>query len=233
VLGQCPGATDGFDAGWDLPLPPFSPGEIAAPQVWLFRPDWGLSTGDRFRSDLRGTADRPQPWVAVLTRSEPGPVSLQWTDEDLPSGLDLEIYLPSEDRLLAGSLHGRPGGQQGVKLEVGAAPVTLQFRVAGSAGEGPAPVAGLNLRNVPNPFNAGTDFRFNLPREGEAAVRIYNLRGAVVRMLPGGRLAAGPGRIHWNGRDRHGAQVASGAYFYRLYLDGEQEGPTRKMVLLK
>ena len=94
-------------------------------------------------------------------------------------------------------------------------------------------LAGLNLRNVPNPFNPSTDFLFNLSQSSRVEIRIYDVRGAMVRSLEGGVMPAGPARLCWRGRDNSGAEVASGAYFYRLYLDGRHEGPARKMIMLK
>ena len=93
--------------------------------------------------------------------------------------------------------------------------------------------AGLQLRNVPNPFNPSTDFHFNLPAAGVAEVKIFNLRGALIRTVSGGVLPAGSAKIRWSGRNRDGADVASGVYFYRLYLDGRQLGDTHKMSLIK
>ena len=46
-------------------------------------------------------------------------------------------------------------------------------------------------------------------------------------------MTAGPATLVWRGRNNSDEQVASGAYFYRLYLDGRQEGSPRKMLLLK
>jgi flagellar hook assembly protein FlgD len=97
----------------------------------------------------------------------------------------------------------------------------------------PDHLAGLQLRNVPNPFNPITDFRFNLPRTGEAEIRIFDLRGAVIKRITGGVMPAGPGTLRWAGHDKSGHEVASGIYFFRLYLDSRQEGPTLKMTLVK
>ena len=78
-----------------------------------------------------------------------------------------------------------------------------------------------------------TEFRFNLPRAGEAEIRIFDIRGALVRRVVGGVMPAGPTHLKWAGRDDGGRRVASGIYFYRLYLDGRQEGGTIKMTLVK
>ena len=92
---------------------------------------------------------------------------------------------------------------------------------------------GLNLRNIPSPFNPSTECRFNLPREADAEVRIFDVRGALVRRISAGVLPAGPATIGWAGHNETGAQAASGVYFSRLYLDGTQEGKTLKISLVK
>ncbi|MFH1843834.1 MAG: S8 family serine peptidase [bacterium] len=89
------------------------------------------------------------------------------------------------------------------------------------------------LYNVPNPFNPRTEFRFFLPRAGRVEIRIFDLRGALVKKLDGGERAAGGGGLVWNGRDRVGAPVASGTYVYRLYLDGQTVADARRLTLLK
>ena len=89
------------------------------------------------------------------------------------------------------------------------------------------------LGNAPNPFNPRTDLRFDLPRQGTVLVNVYDLRGRLVRQLDGGVRPAGAGTITWHGCNRAGEAVASGVYFYRLYLDGKPLGGPRRMMLLK
>ena len=98
---------------------------------------------------------------------------------------------------------------------------------------GPAVAARLDLRAAPNPLNPQTEIRFNLAQPGEVVVRIYDLGGRLVRTLSPGRLAAGPQAVMWDGRGSGGATLASGVYFGRLLLDGQIEGPTVKMSVVK
>jgi subtilisin family serine protease len=96
------------------------------------------------------------------------------------------------------------------------------------------PVPGeLDLHAAPNPFNPSTEIRFVLPRAGRAMVRIYDLRGALVQELDAGERTAGPLAMTWRGRDRNGRGVPSGAYIYRLTLDGRPLGPARRMILVR
>ena len=94
----------------------------------------------------------------------------------------------------------------------------------------PAP---LDLRACPNPFNPNTEIRFNLDRPGRIELRIYDVRGALINAIDNGHCASGPVTVPWNGSNRRGSKVASGIYFYRLMLDGNQLGATKKMILLR
>jgi subtilisin family serine protease len=85
--------------------------------------------------------------------------------------------------------------------------------------------------NSPNPFNPSTAIAFEVPAAGRAALRVYSVRGNLVRTLVDEKLAAGGYRVRWDGRDDHGRAAASGVYFYKLE-DGERS-LTRKMSLLK
>jgi hypothetical protein len=91
--------------------------------------------------------------------------------------------------------------------------------------------AGLNLRNVPNPFNPNTDFCFNLDQAANARIKIYDAKGRLVTTLHGGFMPAGPSSIRWDGRNSNGQPVSSGVYFYTL-LAGRHD-VTKKMLLLK
>ncbi len=86
-------------------------------------------------------------------------------------------------------------------------------------------------RNTPNPFNPLTTIRFQVPAVGRATLRVYSVRGALVRTLVDEPLPEGSYRVEWNGRDDRGAALASGVYVYEL-----RQGSRRlshKMSLLK
>jgi hypothetical protein len=230
VFGMREGATPGFDAAYDLPLPPPAPTGNPRPRLYLTRPEWGLSTGAHFRADFTAPGTEEPLWKAEVACPEPGPVTLHWNSEAWPAELDWQIYLPSQNRVVVLSMRE----QQAVTLNVGTDPLPLQFRLPGTLTDAPPTLAAdLQLHNVPNPFNPGTEFRFNLPQAGQVEVHIYNIRGVRVNRLVAGLLPVGPATLAWNGRDRAGASVASGAYFYRLFLDGQQLGSVRKMTLVK
>jgi hypothetical protein len=87
------------------------------------------------------------------------------------------------------------------------------------------------FQNYPNPFNPETRIRFELPARGRAQLRIYSVKGQVIRTLIEKDMAAGPHSIRWDGRDDLGQSVASGVYFYSLSTPSVKE--SRKMILLR
>ena len=78
----------------------------------------------------------------------------------------------------------------------------------------------------PNPFNVTTTIRFNLPKQGIAKLKVYNVLGQEVSTLVDGHLQAGEHRVQWTAD-----KVASGTYLIRLSFEDYSE--TQKVVLLK
>ncbi len=86
------------------------------------------------------------------------------------------------------------------------------------------------LANVPNPFNAHTDIRFDLAAAGSYELVIYDVSGRRVTTFSGIG-SSGLNMVSWDGRDDAGANVSSGVYYYRLQT--EDGSASRKMVLVK
>ena len=92
------------------------------------------------------------------------------------------------------------------------------------------------LPNYPNPFNPETWIPYELAKDAEVTVTIYDVRGGVIRQLLLGYQRAGVymsrGRAaYWDGRNQIGEPVASGVYFYTLAV--EDFSATRRMLILK
>ena len=83
----------------------------------------------------------------------------------------------------------------------------------------------------PNPFNAETTIEFTAPLHSQVRIEVFSTAGQLVATLVDGELSAGSYRTTWNGLDRHGGQVSSGTYFYRMQA-GEFTA-THSMTLLK
>jgi hypothetical protein len=87
------------------------------------------------------------------------------------------------------------------------------------------------LRTHPNPFNPNIVIDYQVPVRGELTIRVYNLRGELVRTLLAGPVPAGPGRVIWDGTDQGRAAVSSGAYFCVAEIAGQSRSD--KILLLR
>ena len=92
------------------------------------------------------------------------------------------------------------------------------------------------LANYPNPFNPETWIPYHLANDADVTLTIYDIKGAVVRLLDLGHQRAGyytdrSRAVYWDGQSKTGEQVASGVYFY--HLSAGDYAAMRKMVILK
>ena len=88
-------------------------------------------------------------------------------------------------------------------------------------------------QNFPNPFNPSTVITYRVP-EGESAVvtlKVYDIRGRLVRTLVDWVCEPSTYGVFWDGRDEAGRQVSSGIYIYRMQAGRFVQA--RKMVLMK
>jgi hypothetical protein len=96
----------------------------------------------------------------------------------------------------------------------------------------PVPAGSLALHPPrPNPSAHSTSISFQLPKDEDVLLRLYDVRGRVVRTLLNERRPVGFQTLAWDGRDDDRKPVPSGVYFYRLSAGGRHE--TRKVVLIK
>ncbi len=96
---------------------------------------------------------------------------------------------------------------------------------------GTSPDAPLRVSHYPNPFNPAVTIALDLPRQCEVRLKIYDLRGALVKTLVDERLAAGRHEITWDGTDDRSAAVASGTYFSEVKTGREMT--VRKLTLVR
>jgi FlgD Ig-like domain len=86
-------------------------------------------------------------------------------------------------------------------------------------------------QNVPNPFNPTTIVAYDLPKDAQVNLDIYNVLGQHVKTLVNEMQRAGRQTVTWDGTDNSGSSVASGVYFYKLRAGDFTD--TKKMVMLK
>ena len=84
---------------------------------------------------------------------------------------------------------------------------------------------------MPNPFNPRTTIWYDAPHDGRLSLRVYDLRGRLVRNLVSGRVVAGRHSVDWDGRDARGMGVAAGMYF--VHLKAGRVVATTKVMLAK
>jgi hypothetical protein len=85
---------------------------------------------------------------------------------------------------------------------------------------------------TPNPFNPMTEIRYDLPRDVDVTLRIYDLSGRLVRTLVASEATnAGRHTAIWYGRDDDGRGLPSGVYVYRL--EASEFVQTKKMALVR
>lgn len=89
----------------------------------------------------------------------------------------------------------------------------------------------LQINNYPNPFNPSTTISFSLPQKEDVSVKVYNIRGQLVRSLVDENMLAGKHNIMWHGKDSSGKKVGSGVYFYKIKT--KTKSRVGKMLLLK
>lgn len=86
-------------------------------------------------------------------------------------------------------------------------------------------------QNYPNPFNPNTTISFHIPQNNFVSLKIYNVRGQLVKTLVHKKMTLGNYQVQWKGSDETGNIVASGIYLYNLKVGDFNE--TRKMILMR
>lgn len=86
-------------------------------------------------------------------------------------------------------------------------------------------------QNYPNPFNPTTRIDFDMAKEEDVQLKVYNILGQHVRTLFRGRKDAGHHTVYWDSANDNGYQVSSGVYIYRMST--REATFTRKMLLIR
>jgi hypothetical protein len=86
-------------------------------------------------------------------------------------------------------------------------------------------------QNYPNPYNPTTQIAYQLSQPGVVSLKIYNIKGELVRTLVNEYKPAGNHIAIWDGKDDAGIQLASGIYLYRIQADKFTD--SKKMILIK
>jgi len=98
------------------------------------------------------------------------------------------------------------------------------------------PVKSMLLQNYPNPFNPETWIPFQLAKAADVSVRIFDIKGQLVRVIDVGHKDAGyylskGMAAYWDGKDQNGELASSGIYFYTISA-GDYHA-VKKLIVMK
>jgi type IX secretion system substrate protein len=86
-------------------------------------------------------------------------------------------------------------------------------------------------QNYPNPFNGITTIPFELQKDGNVNITIYDVLGRKVKILINKPYAFGKHTIAWDGSDANSKNVSSGIYLYRIKSNDYSK--TKRLLLLR
>ena len=90
-------------------------------------------------------------------------------------------------------------------------------------------------QNFPNPFNPASRITYTLRIPAHTILRVFNMRGQLVRTLVDGMKEAGKHQVEWRGKNSRGESVSSGAYLYQIDVtadNGYRFQEVKKMLKL-
>ena len=167
--------------------------------------------------------------------SLPGHVSLTLTDNVTGTAVNLteegEITFSTEAK---GSFLSYGTGGVNIYPQVGESRFTLTVSYSAlTSNDEPANVPGSFVLHpaYPNPFNPITALRYDLPKQAQVTLTVYDLMGREITQLVNTNQDAGYRSVQWDATDMHGKPVGAGVYFYQIHAGEFVQ--TRKMVLLK
>lgn len=170
-------------------------------------------------TELDGDYVKVTPALIMGAGTEATPREYSFTDEDV--AMDSTYYYYVEDV----DFSGKTNKSDIIKVTVGKQVKSVSI----------IPRDFALLQNFPNPFNPETWIPYKLAQDALVTVRIYNLKGQLIRTLALGQQTVGTymtkdKAAYWDGRDDSGEKVASGMYFYTLQA-GEFKATKRMIVV--
>lgn len=182
-------------------------------------------------------------------------VTASWPPVSLTGIAGLNLY--RESLAAGGALGSGPGRVNGSLLAPSAvtfadgslpSPGTFRYRLEAAFADGSAREIAVGTifvrsttrvgRPYPNPFRPSSSGLLSIPFRSQPAsaasfrVRIYDVRGRLVRSMTGpAPTAGGFNSVPWNGRDDRGVPVASGFYLVHVRAPGIDDA--RSVVLLR
>ncbi len=82
----------------------------------------------------------------------------------------------------------------------------------------------------PNPFNDSSSIKFT-SKENQQTIKIYNIKGQLVKEIRTNSKAGRTFDVKWNGKDSQGNKVSTGVYY--LVLESDNQRDVKKVLMLK
>ncbi len=247
----------GFGPGtdpFDLPEPVFHDSGLVPGETYYYRVlavDAGGNPSDPSNVDSAVATDlapaAPTGLTAVAGASE-GDVEVAW---DANLELDLDHYRLERDTTAVfgvGTVSVDVATEE--HLDSGLSAGTYYYRVlavdAGANESAPSDTVSVTLEQTgvdenlvasvslvrPNPFTIQTAIHYTVPTEGApVTLKLYDIRGRLVRTLVDRTESGGAYEAAWDGRDGTGRTVASGVYFARVSIG--DWGETKKIAYVR
>ncbi len=209
----------------------------AAPKISASQSAWAFV----ITSDLQGKEDVSYTMLAKNLRTgvvtsqkvdnDKGHVSAVWADVNRKPVIKVddmvEFTLVDED----GTIVSGPFQRTVTSTDINNAYLSVQMRVGDVR-----PKDTILAQNFPNPFNPETWIPYQLSRDSNVMIQIFDVSGHSVRTLNLGHKSIGSymtssTAAYWDGKNGTGEPVSSGIYFYTLQT--ENFSATRRMVILK
>ena len=88
------------------------------------------------------------------------------------------------------------------------------------------------VSTYPNPFTEEVNIRYNLDKAAKVDLRIYNLKGQLVKTLLNSQQSKGEHCVFWDACDERGRKISAGIYFLYLEKDGIRQA-VKQLILVK
>ena len=147
------------------------------------------------------------------------------------NGTTVQYYFAAQDIALPiAKMSTLPAGGSGITPPGSTAPPTRFQYTVGIVGIEPVSNEVPNVyklyTNYPNPFNPVTGIKFDIVKNTNAKLFVYDILGRVVETLVNGDITAGKYEVNFDG-----SSFSSGVYFYKLVTSDFVD--TKKMLMLK
>jgi len=102
------------------------------------------------------------------------------------------------------------------------------YELTSRPGTEPITPAVPQLSVSPNPFRASAEISFEVSKSSHTVIKVYNLKGQLLRVLHDAPLLPGQHSVNWNGLDDKGRECPAGIYLMRFEAEGFKQ--VKRMV---